>query len=253
MRERNKIYFVSDAHLGTPDYLSSLVREKKLIQWIEEASKDASEIYLLGDIFDFWFEYKSVVPRGYVRLLGKLAEITDAGIPIYYFKGNHDMWMFSYFEKELGITMLRKPVIKTLKGKKFYISHGDGLGKGDNGYKFIKSIFSSPVCQWLFARLHPNFSIGLGLYFSRKSRSSRGNEDLHFHGEESPKERLVAYARELAKTENIDYFVFGHRHLPLEIELTETSRYINLGDWLSHFTYLEFDGNTATLKKFIQG
>lgn len=246
-----KIYFASDSHFGIPNHEKSLQRERYFVSWLDSIKHDAEAIYLLGDIFDFWFEYKTVVPRGYVRLLGKLAEITDSGIPIYYFKGNHDMWMFDYFEKEIGIQMFRDPLIKTIKNKRFYIAHGDGLGKGDHGYKFIKKVFSNKIAQWLFARLHPNFSIGLGLYFSRKSRNSRGVEnDLFFHGEESPKERLIAFARELALAEQIDYFIFGHRHLPLHIKLNDSSHYLNSGDWIHHFSYIQFDGENIELKYF---
>lgn len=250
MEEKKKVYFASDCHFGVPDYKNSLEREKLFINWLDNIREDAAAIYLLGDIFDFWFEYKTVVPRGYVRLLGKLAEITDSGIPIYYFKGNHDMWMFTYFEQELGIKMFRDPVIKEIFGKKFYIAHGDGLGPKDYGYKFIKKVFSNKICQWLFARLHPNFSLGLGLYFSRKSRNSRGDEDHHFHGEDSPKERLIVYAREMAQKAEIDYFVFGHRHLPLDIKLNEKSRYLNIGDWITNFSYIVFDGENLQLEYF---
>ena len=233
-----------------PDYKKSLEREKLFVQWLDEIKKDAAAIYLLGDIFDFWFEYKTVVPRGYTRLLGKLAEITDSGIPIYYFKGNHDMWMFSYFEQELNIKMFRKPQIINIYGKNFFIGHGDGLGPKDYGYKFIKKVFSNKICQWLFARLHPNFSVWLGLYFSRKSRGSRGNEDMHFHGEDSPKERLIVYAKEISKKENIDYFIFGHRHLPLDIKINGNSRYLNIGDWITNFSYIVFDGEQLELKYY---
>ncbi len=245
-----KIYFASDCHFGVPDYESSLKREKLFVQWLDEIKQDAAEIYLLGDIFDFWFEYKTVVPRGYARLLGKLAEISDSGIPIYYFKGNHDMWMFNYFEEELNITMHREPVIKEINGKRFYLAHGDGLGPGDHGYKFIKKVFSNKICQWLFARLHPNFSIGLALYFSRKSRNSRGSEDNYFHGEESLKERLIVYAKEISEKQKIDYFIFGHRHFPLSVKLNEKSMYYNIGDWITHFSYLVFDGDKVEVKTY---
>lgn len=245
-----KIYFASDCHFGVPDYESSLKREKLFVQWLDDIKSDAAEIYLLGDIFDFWFEYKTVVPRGYTRLLGKLAEISDFGIPIYYFKGNHDMWMFNYFEEELKITMHRDPLIKEINGKRFYLAHGDGLGPGDHGYKFIKKVFSNKICQWLFARLHPNFSIGLALYFSRKSRNSRGEEDHYFHGEDSLKERLVVYAKEISEKQKIDYFIFGHRHYPLCVKLNEKSTYYNIGDWITHFSYLMFDGDKVDLKTY---
>jgi len=150
-----KVYFASDFHLGIDARLSSREREKQLVRWLEQIRKDAYSIYLVGDVFDFWFEYKTVVPKGYVRLLGKLAELRDEGIPIYFFTGNHDMWMFSYFEEELGIPIYREPIVREIMGKTFFIGHGDGLGPGDHGYKFIKRVFANPVCQWLFERLHP--------------------------------------------------------------------------------------------------
>ena len=174
---KNKIYFISDFHLGVPDYERSLDREKKIVRWLEFIKTDAAELYLLGDVFDFWFEYKHAVPRGYVRLLGKLAELSDSGIKIHYFTGNHDMWVFDYIPKEIGATLYREPVIRTYGEKKFFIGHGDGLGPGDHGYKFIKKIFASKTCQWLFARFHPNFGTWLANYFSRKSRIATGTSD----------------------------------------------------------------------------
>lgn len=243
-----KIYFISDAHLGIPDHASSLEREKKLVAWLEMAKTDAAAIYLLGDIFDFWFEYKTVVPRGYTRLFGQIAAITDSGIPMYYFTGNHDMWAFNYFEKELNVKIIRKPVVKIINGLKFYIGHGDGLGPKDYGYKFIKKVFANKVCQWLFARLHPNFAIGLALFFSRRSRYVNEKTDLVFHGED--KERLIIYAKEYLKKETIDYFIFGHRHIPLCLKIAEASTFVNLGDWMNHFSYAVFDGEKVEVKYF---
>jgi len=250
MGEKKNIYFVSDSHFGVPDYASSLVREKLFVKWLDEIKIDAKEIYFLGDIFDFWFEYKTVVPKGYVRLLGKLAEIADSGIPIYYFIGNHDMWMFDYFPKELGIPLFREPITKIYNGKKFFIAHGDGIGPGDRGYKFIKKVFSNPFCQWLFARIHPNFAIKLALFLSRKSRYSRGGDDDFFHGEGTPKERLITYAKNKLKEEHFDFFIFGHRHFPIDMIIGENTRYINIGDWITHFSYVVFDGENLELKKY---
>ena len=255
MKEGKKIYFASDFHLGVPDYASSLSREKKIVRWLNSIHGDCEELFLLGDVFDFWFEYKTVVPRGFVRLLGKLAEFTDAGIPVHYFTGNHDMWTFDYLTKELNVKLYRMPIEAEFNGKKFYIGHGDGLGPADHGYKFIKKVFSSPVSQWLFARLHPNLGIGIANYFSGKSRIATGNIDEVYHGEE--KEWLVQFANGLLKEKHFDYFIFGHRHLPLEIELRpgqstagRSSSYINLGDWVKYNTYAVFDGNTMSLKKY---
>ena len=243
-----KIYFISDFHLGAPDKVRSLEREKRVVRWLDMVKSDASEIYLMGDIFDFWFEYKHAVPRGYVRLLGKLAELSDSGIKLHYFTGNHDMWVFDYLPQEIGVTIYREPVTRTINGKQFYIGHGDGLGPGDHGYKFIKKVFANKFCQWLFARLHPNFGIPLALYFSRKSRIATGTTDEKFLGEE--KEWLVIYCKELLQQKHFDYLIFGHRHLPLDIHLKENSRYINLGEWLNYNTYAEFEGTELRLKKF---
>ena len=243
-----KIYFASDFHLGVPNYEASLDREKKLIRWLDQIKTDAAEIYLMGDLFDFWFEYKSVVPKGFVRLLGKLAELTDSGIKINLFTGNHDMWMFDYLSKELNVTIYRDPIQREYNGKKFYLGHGDGMGPGDHGYKFIKKVFSNSLCQWLFARLHPNFAFGLANYLSGKSRLSTGTTDETFLGDD--KEWLIIYCKEILSKEFFDYFLFGHRHLPLDVRLNDKSRYINLGDWVRYFTYAVFDGEKLELKKF---
>ncbi|WP_417590504.1 UDP-2,3-diacylglucosamine diphosphatase [Owenweeksia hongkongensis] len=243
-----KIYFASDLHLGAPNYEESLKRERHFVKWLEEIRHDAAEIFIVGDLFDFWFEYKKAVPRGFVRVLGKLAEIVDSGIPIHMFTGNHDMWIFDYLPQEIGVTLYRKPIEREWDGKKFLIGHGDGLGPGDHGYKFIKKVFSNPFLQWSFARLHPNFGIGLADYFSKKSRAKTGDDDAVFLGEEN--EWLVIYCKEVLKKEHFDFFIFGHRHLPLNIELKPDSHYINLGDWIQYFTYGEFDGETMELKDY---
>ncbi len=243
-----KIYFASDFHLGVPDHKSSLVREKRIVKWLDNIKQDASELYLVGDVFDFWFEYKSTVPKGFVRLLGKLGELNDAGIKIHFFTGNHDMWAFTYLTEEIGVKMYREPIELELSGKKFMIGHGDGLGPADHGYKFIKKVFANKLCQWLFARLHPNLAFGLAHYFSRKSRIATGKSDEKFLGEEN--EWLVVYCKEIIANRHIDYFVFGHRHLPLEIDLKNNCRYINLGEWINYNTYGVFDGQQMELKKF---
>ena len=246
MKTGKKIYFASDFHLGVPTYEKSLEREHRIVRWLDSIRNDAEELYLLGDVFDFWFEYRTVVPRGFVRLLGKLAELSDSGIKIHYFTGNHDMWTFDYLEKELNVTIYRAPIERVYNSKSFYIGHGDGLGPGDHGYKFIKKIFASKICQWLFARLHPNFGIGIANYFSKKSRIATGTTDEKFLGEE--KEWLVIYSKEILAKKHFDYLIFGHRHLPLDIKIND-SRYINLGDWIQYFTYGVFDGENFELKK----
>jgi len=245
---QKKIYFLSDFHLGAPDEKSSLVREKKLVRFFDSIRHDAAQIFIVGDIFDFWYEYKEVVPRGYVRLLGKLAELTDEGIPIHFFVGNHDMWMHDYFQKELNISVYFEPKVFEFNQKIFYIGHGDGLGPGDHGYKFIKKIFRNPLCQWAFGQLHPTWGIGLANYFSRKSRVKTGNSDEIFLGED--KEWLILYCREILEQKHYDYFIFGHRHFPLDFKLSADSRYINLGDWIRNFTYASFDGKEMELKKW---
>ncbi len=248
MQTGKKIYFASDFHLGVPSYEKSLTREKLIVKWLDEIKQDAQEIYLMGDLFDFWFEYKHAAPKGFIRILGKIAELTDSGIPVTVFTGNHDMWMLDYLPKEIGVTIYREPIEKEYNGKKFYLGHGDGLGPGDKGYKFIKKVFANKFCQWLFARIHPNFGIGMANYWSRKSRLSNGPEDEKFTGEEN--EWLVVYAKEVLQKKHVDYFIFGHRHLPLDIKLKENSRYINLGEWVNYNTYAVFDGNTLELKKY---
>ena len=243
-----KIYFLSDFHLGMPDYSSSLVREKKVVAFLESIRHDAAEIFIVGDIFDFWYEYKTVVPKGYVRLLGKLAEITDSGIPVHFFLGNHDMWMNGYFEKELNIKVYREPKVFEWNSKQFYIGHGDGLGPGDHKYKFLKKIFRSKFCQWLFGVMHPAMGMGLANYFSKKSRIQTMKTDKKFLGED--KEFLIIFCRQMLAKQHYDYFIFGHRHLPMDFTLNSKSRYINLGDWMRDFTYAVFDGNDMQLKKW---
>jgi UDP-2,3-diacylglucosamine hydrolase len=248
MEASKKIYFLSDFHLGAPDAASSLVREKKIVQFLDAIKKDAAVIFIVGDLFDFWYEYKKVVPKGYVRILGKIAEITDAGIAIHFFVGNHDMWMKDYFQKELNTSVYFEPTEFTFNGKRFLIGHGDGLGPGDEGYKFIKKVFRNPICQWLFGILPPRFGIGLADFFSKKSRAKTGTTNEIFLGED--KEWLVVYAKEILQKEHYDYFIFGHRHLPLDIVLNEKSKYINLGDWIKYFTYAAFDGENMTLEYY---
>lgn len=249
LNPHKKIYFASDFHLGAPDYEQSLLREKKIVRWLESIRLTTEALFLVGDIFDFWFEYRHAIPKGYTRLLGKLAEFTDQGIPVYFFIGNHDMWMFDYFPKELGIPVYREPQVWMIENKKFLIGHGDGLGPGDRTYKILKKIFRNPLCQWLFARLHPNFGIGLASYFSCRSRAKNieKGKDKQFFGED---EWLVQYCKEVEQSEHHDYYIFGHRHLPLDIKIGDKSRYVNLGEWLTYDTYASFDGKDLMLNSF---
>lgn len=245
--EGSKIYFCSDQHLGAPTPEKSLVRELQFVNWLESIEKDVQALFILGDLFDFWFEYKKVVPKGFTRTLGTLARMSDRGIPIYFFVGNHDLWMRDYLEKEIGAQVFFKPQRFTIDNKLFYIGHGDGLGPGDHGYKFMKKIFTNKVCQWAYRWLHPDIGVALAQHLSVKNKLISGEEDIHFLGED--KEWLVVYAKEVLEKEAVDCFVFGHRHLPLEIQLNNTARYINLGDWITHFTYGELSSGNFELKK----
>ncbi len=237
--ESKKIYFASDFHLGIPDHASSLAREKKLVRWLENIEKDADEIYLMGDIFDFWFEYKKVVPKGYVRLLGKLAELTDKGMPIHIFRGNHDVWAFDYLHKEVGLTIHRDAEILTRQGKNLFLAHGDGLGPGDSWYKILKRIFAFKPNQFLFNWLHPDIGTTMGLFFSNRSRLANvARQKVKRKEIPLEEEMLYQYAmRKLALMPDIDYFVFGHRHIPVNTTLKDGSVLIILGDWLTRFTY----------------
>lgn len=245
---KQKIYFASDFHLGVPTYESSLVREKKVVAWLDSIKHDAAEIYLVGDLFDWWFEYKYTVPKGFIRLLGKIAEITDSGIPVHIFTGNHDMWMFGYLPQEIGVTVYKEPIERTYSGKTFYIGHGDGLGPGDYKYKFIKKILSNRFLQWMYARLHPNLAFGVAMYFCRRSRIATGTSDSVYLGDD--KEWLVSFCKEKLTEKHYDYFIFGHRHLPIELKLPQNSKYVNLGEWINYYTYAVFDGTELYLKKY---
>jgi UDP-2,3-diacylglucosamine hydrolase len=243
-----KIYFLSDFHLGAPNELESRKREDRLVQFLQHAKKDAAAFFIVGDIFDFWFEYKTVVPKGFVRILGCLAQISDAGIPLHIFTGNHDLWMQDYLAKELNAKVYFAPQTFTLGKKQFLIGHGDGLGPGDYGYKRLKKVFTNPVFKWLFRWLHPDAGIKLANYFSAKSRAKTGSTDEIFLG--ADKEWLIIYCKEQAQKMDVDYFVFGHRHFAIDYAINERSHYINLGDWIKLNTYGVFDGNTMQLLKW---
>ncbi len=246
--EGKKIYFASDNHLGAPNREASFPREQKFVAWLDTIKADAAALFLLGDLFDFWFEYKTVVPKGFIRTLGKLAEITDSGIPVYYFVGNHDLWMNGYFEEELNIPVYHAPKEFTFNNTSFLIGHGDGLGPGDKGYKRMKKVFTNPLAKWLYRWLHPDLGVKLAQYLSVKNKLISGEEDVVFLGEEN--EWLVQYCQRKLKERHHDFFIFGHRHLPLEIKLNEQSTYINLGDWINHFTYASFDGSSLKLNTY---
>jgi UDP-2,3-diacylglucosamine hydrolase len=243
-----KIFFLSDFHLGSPDHHASLQREKYIVRFLDSIQEQAAEIFIVGDLFDFWFEYRTVVPKGYVRILGKLAMMADAGIPIHFFVGNHDMWMKDYFEKELTIPVYYEPQTFVRGGKKFLIGHGDGLGPGDRGYKMLKKIFRNRFSQGLFGILPPVFGVGIANYFSRKSRIATQLEEEKFLGEEN--EWLIDYCKKRLAEEHFDYLIFGHRHLPIDFHLPGGSRYINLGDWINYYSFAVYDGEDLDLRSY---
>ena len=243
------IYFASDFHLGVPNKEESRKRELLLISWLNSIAEDAEEIYLVGDVFDFWYEYKTVVPKGFVRFQAKIAELCDRGIQVHLFIGNHDMWMFSYFEEELGVKMHREPITREWNGKKFFIGHGDGLGPGDHGYKFIKKVFANPLSIWLFKWLHPDIGVGLANFWSGRSRASNLESDEVYRGDEN--EWLLQFCKTTLKEGHFDYFIFGHRHLVLDKQVGDNSRYINLGAWFKNPHFAKFDGKELSLQKVV--
>ncbi len=242
-----RIYFCSDNHLGSPNRNLSLEREKIFITWLDQIKTDAQAIFFLGDLFDFWFEYKKVVPKGFTRLFGKLAELSDSGIDLFFFVGNHDCWIGNYFEDELGINVFYKKVDLNLDNYNILIGHGDGLGPGDNKYKFLKLLFRNPILKKLFSFIHPDIGISVGNFLSQKNKILSGNEKI-FESEE--KEMLFSYCKDVLKTKYYHFFIFGHRHIPLELNLGNNSKYFNTGDWITHFSYLVYDGNSFNLNYF---
>lgn len=248
MGSPKKIYFASDFHLGIPSREESFQREQRLVRWLNQIKNDCEALFIVGDIFDFWFEYKLVVPKGFVRLQAKIAEFTDAGIPVHFFHGNHDLWQFGYFEEELGVKVHKEPKVFNLLGKDFYIGHGDGLGSGQYKFKLILWIYRNWFFQRLFAFFHPSIGIGLANWFSHQSKLKTFDGNFKFYGEE---EHLIQHCRQLLKQgKRYPYYIFGHRHLPMEYELEPNARYVNLGDWIGFNTYAVFDGENLMLQKF---
>jgi Uncharacterized protein conserved in bacteria len=249
MSTRNKIYFASDFHLGAVSHSDPIEVERKLVRWLNSIAADAKAVYLLGDIFDFWYELRYAVPKGFTRVLGKLAELNDMGVEIHLFIGNHDVWMFDYLPSEIGAKIHTKPLAAEIEGKRFFLAHGDGLGERSVGFRFIRRIFHNKVCQMLYSSLHPRWSFSLAEWFSRKSREN--GELKEYQGEQN--EYLVSFAKSYAAGHpEIDYFVFGHRHIMLDMQLPGNSRLFIIGDWLSYFSYLVFDGSTISLEQFEQ-
>lgn len=247
MPGKGKIYFVSDVHLGAPALTNNRERELLFARWLDFIKEDVAELYLMGDIFDFWFEYRKVVPRGFTRVLGRLADMTDRGIPIHFFAGNHDVWVFDYLPQETGLILHRDELITEIRGKKFYLAHGDGLDPDDKGYLFLKKIFTSKKLQWVFSRLHPNFAFHLAHQWSKSSRLSKLNRQEEF---KVKNECMYKFAENYLEKEWIDYFIFGHRHRLADVEVKNNSRFILLGDWITQFSYGVFDGENVVLNKF---
>lgn len=247
MSEQGKIYFISDIHLGAPAFKNNRERERLFARWLDEIKTDVAELYLMGDIFDFWYEYKKVVPRGFTRILGRIADMTDNGIPVYFFPGNHDLWVFDYLPQETGVVVHRDAIIQEIRGRKFFLAHGDGIDPSDKGYLRLKKIFTNKTLQWLFSRLHPNFAFFVAHKWSESSRLAKIDEVDEFKMEE---EGMYKFAVEINSRENIDYFVFGHRHTSVDIQMPGNARFILLGDWINNFTYGVFDGNNFEIKKY---
>lgn len=244
---KKNIYFASDFHLGAPTYDESRKREERIVSWLNFIEPTCAELFLMGDVFDFWFEYTMVIPKGFIRLQGKLAQMADSGIKIYFFKGNHDMWVNDYFTKEIGIEIISDELIIERNGKKFYLHHGDGLGPGDGKYKFLRKIFRNHFCQWLFSILPPRIGLFIANGWSGNSRIASNKKEV-FLGNEN--EWLAIFAKEQLEKEHFDYFIFGHRHLPLDIQLNETSRYVNIGEWINYNSYGVFDGEDLSLSYY---
>lgn len=233
--------------MGAPGFEQSRLREDRIVRWLDSIAPDCSELFLMGDVFDFWFEYRRVVPKGFVRLMGKLAEMSDAGICIYFFKGNHDMWVDDYFTREMGIRIVSDELVMERNGKRFFLHHGDGLGPGDRKYKLLRRVFRNPVCRWLFSLVPPVIGMGIATGWSKHSRAVSGTEEV-FMGEDG--EWLAVFAKERLRLEHFDFFIFGHRHLPIDMELGGNSRYINTGEWLKYNSYAVFDGTDVSLRYF---
>lgn len=244
-----QVLFLSDFHLGIPNYDKSLERELKICSLLDQFKDSISDIYFVGDVFDFWFEYNTVIPKGYYRFFGKLAELADKGIQLHFFKGNHDMWMRDFFIKEFKAKIYSEPISITIQSKKFLLGHGDGLGPGDHKYKALKLFFSSSICKFLYRWIHPDIGMSIANYFSQRSRFAQESVVETYQGH--TQEWLYIYAEDKLKSEQIDYFIFGHRHLPIYTSVSNSqSKYINLGDWLSYDTYAIFDGNDVSLYQY---
>lgn len=247
-----KVYFISDMHLGVPSEEDSRSREKAAVRFLDSIKDDCEQLFIMGDLFDFWYEYKRVVPKGFVRIQAKLAEFVDAGIPVMLFAGNHDIWTFSYLQKELGIQVFREPEMMTVKGKRFFLVHGDGRGKGDNGYKFLKWLFEGRLTQFLFRLIHPDIGLWIGLRWSMKHRVVKlERERKGDYYAVVDKTRLYRYAEaEAEKHPDVDFFVFGHQHKGMQYKTGQHAMTTIVGNWMWNRDYAVFDGNTVERKTF---
>ncbi len=250
LNSTKKIYFASDFHLGgAKSDQANRERELRIIQWLKSIEDSAQCLFLVGDIFDFWFEYKTVIPKGYTRFIAQLHALQDKGVKVYFFTGNHDMWLFDYFEKEMGIQIFREPIKIQINSHTFFIGHGDGLGPGDKKYKILKKIFSNPICQKLFRFLHPDIGISIANAWSNHSRKKNILKgDRVFQNEN---EWLWTFCKEHAQENDIDFYIFGHRHLPLILDINDKSVYFNSGEWMDTCTYLVYDGNEMDLISYV--
>ncbi len=251
--DNKNIYFLSDAHLGSWAIDHARTQERRLVRFLDSIKTKAAAVYFLGDMFDFWDEFRYVVPKGYTRFLGKVSELTDMGVEVHFFTGNHDIWTYGYLEQECGMTVHTRPVTTEIYDKVFYLAHGDGLGDPDAKFRFLRRIFHSRTCQILFNALHPRWSMWLGLTWAKHSRLKRADgKEPPYMGED--KEYLVRYAREYMQGHrDIDYFLFGHRHIELDLALSRKTRMMILGDWITQFTYAVFDGEHLFLEEYVEG
>ena len=246
------IYFLSDAHLGSRAIPHGRTQERRLVNFLDSIKQKAAAVYLLGDMFDFWYEFRLVVPKGYTRFLGKLSELTDSGVEVHFFTGNHDIWCGDYLEKECGVILHREPLTTEIYGKEFYLAHGDGLGDPDRKFRLLRTAFHSRTLQRLFSMLHPRWSVELGLTWAKHSRLKRIDGEPEYMGEQN--ECLVRYTKAYLKGHpDINYFIYGHRHIELDLMLSSTARMLILGDWISQYTYAVFDGEHMFLEQYVEG
>lgn len=246
MEGKKNIYFASDTHFGAKYFKDPLEKERCFVRWLDSIKADCRKLYLLGDMIDFWYEFKTVVPKGYSRFFGKIAEFSDSGIEVHWFIGNHDIWIFDYIAKETGAIIHRQPLIVEEQGKKFFLAHGDGLGDDSLAFRLMRAMFHNKVLQKMFTWVHPRWTVAFGLNWSKHSRTSTENQE--YLGEE--KEHLVKYAKHYLQSQYVDYFVFGHRHILLDLMLPQRSRVLIIGDWICYNSYAVFDGSEIWLDQF---